>query len=350
MPVRDAPRDVLRGAGFSGRGRWLSPRGPRVSPTRGGAGRVSSPWLQCSCGARRSGNRARWSPSPEAAAERGGRGGGNGSGARGPRSFPPRPEGSGSGKARAPPRGALERRVKGGRGSAQRDRFHRDLNSDRWIQSPECSPLHHGTAGDATGCLSEVCGGPSSDRRSRPRLLPGSARLGGPSSAPPPARGRPGPRSAAALSASVSGTEIGSLGGRGGGKAGGISERDGLWGPPPSAPALPGLPVSRQKKSVPFLCFAVVFFPLPREPRCSSNRTWGVLGFQHLPFHSGSYFLPVFLAVFPHQLSQLSFLQLSQSPFLPPWPLLRFLLFAPPSPNHPGPGQRRNGLPGLRGR
>ena len=24
-------------------------------------------------------------------------------------------------------------------------RFHRDLNSDRWIQSPECSPLHHGT-------------------------------------------------------------------------------------------------------------------------------------------------------------------------------------------------------------
>jgi hypothetical protein len=24
-------------------------------------------------------------------------------------------------------------------------RFRRDLNSDRWIQSPECSPLHHGT-------------------------------------------------------------------------------------------------------------------------------------------------------------------------------------------------------------
>ena len=25
------------------------------------------------------------------------------------------------------------------------ERSHRDLNSDRWIQSPECSPLHHGT-------------------------------------------------------------------------------------------------------------------------------------------------------------------------------------------------------------
>ena len=25
------------------------------------------------------------------------------------------------------------------------NRFHRDLNSDRWIQSPECLPLHHGT-------------------------------------------------------------------------------------------------------------------------------------------------------------------------------------------------------------
>ena len=25
-------------------------------------------------------------------------------------------------------------------------RFHRDLNSDRWIQSPECWPLHHGAA------------------------------------------------------------------------------------------------------------------------------------------------------------------------------------------------------------
>ena len=24
-------------------------------------------------------------------------------------------------------------------------RSHRDSNSDRWIQSPECSPLHHGT-------------------------------------------------------------------------------------------------------------------------------------------------------------------------------------------------------------
>src|SRR4029434_5085843 len=26
-------------------------------------------------------------------------------------------------------------------------RFHRDLNSDRWIQSPECYTLHHGTTG-----------------------------------------------------------------------------------------------------------------------------------------------------------------------------------------------------------
>lgn len=29
---------------------------------------------------------------------------------------------------------------------AQRARSHRDSNSDRWIQSPECSPLHHGTS------------------------------------------------------------------------------------------------------------------------------------------------------------------------------------------------------------
>ena len=29
-------------------------------------------------------------------------------------------------------------------------RSHRDSNSDRWIQSPECSPLHHGTRSDGS--------------------------------------------------------------------------------------------------------------------------------------------------------------------------------------------------------
>lgn len=32
-------------------------------------------------------------------------------------------------------------------------RFHWDLNSDRWIQSPECWPLHHGTLVDSSGCV-----------------------------------------------------------------------------------------------------------------------------------------------------------------------------------------------------
>lgn len=27
--------------------------------------------------------------------------------------------------------------------SSSRNRFHRDTNSDPWIQSPECQPLHH---------------------------------------------------------------------------------------------------------------------------------------------------------------------------------------------------------------
>ncbi len=30
-------------------------------------------------------------------------------------------------------------------------RSHRDSNSDLWIQSPMCSPLHYGTAGDRRG-------------------------------------------------------------------------------------------------------------------------------------------------------------------------------------------------------
>ena len=30
--------------------------------------------------------------------------------------------------------------------NCKKSRFHRDLNSDRWIQSPKCLPLHHGTS------------------------------------------------------------------------------------------------------------------------------------------------------------------------------------------------------------
>ena len=30
--------------------------------------------------------------------------------------------------------------------NCKKNRFHRDLNSDRWIQSPKCLPLHHGTS------------------------------------------------------------------------------------------------------------------------------------------------------------------------------------------------------------
>lgn len=80
-----------------------------------------------------------------------------------------------SGKAAArhprPPREAGLRGPKAGPGGGwsnkfallhlKRDRSHRDLNLDRWIQSPECSPLHHGThvrtsasAGPHCGCAS----------------------------------------------------------------------------------------------------------------------------------------------------------------------------------------------------
>lgn len=59
---------------------------------------------------------------------------------------------------------------------AQRARSHRDSNSDRWIQSPECSPLHHGTAHRPLPC----------SRWARPRAAP-------PAQAPPPAGRAPQP-------------------------------------------------------------------------------------------------------------------------------------------------------------
>lgn len=59
---------------------------------------------------------------------------------------------------------------------AQRARSHRDSNSDRWIQSPECSPLHHGTAHRPLPC----------SRWARPRAAP-------PAQAPPPAGRAPHP-------------------------------------------------------------------------------------------------------------------------------------------------------------
>lgn len=45
-----------------------------------------------------------------------------------------------------PSRGKRAGRTKRGQG-----RFHRDLNSDSWIQSPVCSPLHHGTLSGGAG-------------------------------------------------------------------------------------------------------------------------------------------------------------------------------------------------------
>nr|XP_031315039.1 uncharacterized protein LOC116154951 [Camelus dromedarius] len=51
-------------------------------------------------------------------------------------------------------------------------RFHRDSNSDRWIQSPECSPLHHGTASQSAAPPAEP--GSAQPRGPRTRLLSGA--------------------------------------------------------------------------------------------------------------------------------------------------------------------------------
>lgn len=80
---------------------------------------------------------------------------------------------------------------------AQRARSHRDSNSDRWIQSPECSPLHHGTAHSSLGPAAEP--GPTQPRGPGPGPGPASrpARSSAAPSPLPPRPRREGPASPA---------------------------------------------------------------------------------------------------------------------------------------------------------
>ena len=78
-----------------------------------------------------------------------------------------------------------------------RTRSHRVSHSDHWIQSPECSPLHHGTAHSSLGPAAEP--GPTQPRGPGPGPGPASrpARSSAAPSPLPPRPRREGPASPA---------------------------------------------------------------------------------------------------------------------------------------------------------